>query len=92
MCWINRLLKKCWDIVKNDVMAVFLEFYTHGTFEKIINAIFLALIPKKPRALECKDFRPISLVTRIYKILAKVLANRLKMVLDKVVSDSQNPL
>jgi hypothetical protein len=48
--------QRCWDIVKNDVMAVFREFYTHGTFEKIINATFLALIPKKPGALECKDF------------------------------------
>jgi hypothetical protein len=82
--------RKCWDIVKHDVMAVFREFYTYGTFEKSLNVTFLALIPKKPGAVECKDFRPISLVTGIYKILAKVLANRLKMVLDKVVSDSQN--
>jgi hypothetical protein len=40
--------------------------------------------------MECKDFRPISLVTKIYKIIAKVLANRLKGVLEKVVSKSQN--
>ena len=51
---------------------------------------FLALIPKKLRAVECKDFRPISLITGIYKIISKVLANRLKSVLEKVVSDSQN--
>ena len=36
---------------------------------------FLALIPKKSRAMECKDFRPISLITGIYKIISKVLAN-----------------
>ena len=86
--WLSS--RSVWDILKNDVMAVFQEFYTHGTFESSINATFIALIPKKPGALECKDFRPISLVTGIYKILAKVLANRLKVVLDKVVSDSQN--
>jgi hypothetical protein len=40
--------------------------------------------------LECKDFRPISLVTGIYKIIAKVLANRLRMILEKLVSSSQN--
>ena len=50
---------------------------------------FLALIPKKSRAVECKYFRPISLITGIYKIISKVLANRLKSVLEKV-SDSQN--
>ena len=37
-----------------------------------------------------KDFRPISLVAGLYKIIMKVLANRLKVVLGNVVSDSQN--
>ena len=40
--------------------------------------------------MECKDFCPINLVTGIYKIIGKVLANRLKGVLEKVVSESQN--
>ena len=57
--------QRCWDIVKNDVLAVFQEFYTHGTFERSINATFLALIPKKPGTVEYKDFRPISLVIGI---------------------------
>lgn len=51
---------------------------------------FLVLIPKKPGALECMDFRSISLVIGIYKIIAKVLANRMKVVLEKVVSESWN--
>ena len=37
-----------------------------------------------------QDFRPISLVGSLYKILVKVLANRLKSVIGKVVSNSQN--
>ena len=82
--------QRCWDIVKNDVMAVLHDFHAHGHFEKSMNATFIALIPKRLGALECKDFRPISLVTGIYKIIAKVLANRLRMVLEKVVSTSQN--
>jgi hypothetical protein len=44
----------------------------------------------KPGVMECKDFRPISLVSSIYKIITKVLANKLKMVLEKLVSSSQN--
>ena len=48
------------------------------------------LIPKKANAVEVKDFRPISLVGSVYKILAKVLANRLSMVLAAVISPSQN--
>ena len=44
-------------------------------FEKSLNTAFLALIPKKANAMEIKDFRPISLVGGVYKIILKVLAN-----------------
>jgi hypothetical protein len=59
-------------------------------FEKSLNVSFIALIPKIPGAISLKDFRPISLVGGIYKIIAKVLANRLKTVLEKVISKSQS--
>ena len=71
-------------------MAVFEEFHQHCKFEKSLNATFIALIPKKNGASNIRDFRPISLVGSLYKILAKVLANRLKMVLDQLISESQN--
>ena len=48
------------------------------------------LIPKKERDSDVQDFRPISLVGSLYKIITKVLANRLKRVMGKVVSNSQN--
>ena len=71
-----------WRVVKSDVLAVFEEFYQFSKFEKSLNATFLALIPKKNSASNIRDFRPISLVESVYKILAKVLANRLKEVLN----------
>ena len=80
----------CWEVVKRDVLAVFEEFYQHSKFEKSLNATFIALIPKKNGASNIRDFRPISLVGSVYKILAKVLANRLKDVLDQLISESQN--
>ena len=48
------------------------------------------MIPKKNDASNIRDFRPISLVGSLYKILAKVLANRLKVVLDQLIPESQN--
>ena len=80
----------CWSVVERDVLAVFEEFYQHYKFEKSLNATFIALIPKKNDASNTRDFRPISLVGSLYKILAKVLANRLKVVLDQLISESQN--
>ena len=80
----------CWRVVERDVLAVFEEFYHHCKFEKSLNATFIALIPKKNYASNIRDFRPISLVGSLYKILAKVLANRLKVVLDQLIFESQN--
>ena len=64
-----------------DVMAVFVHFHRYSVFEWSLNASFLTLIPKKNNVVDVKDFRPISLVGSVYKLLSKVLANRLKVVL-----------
>jgi hypothetical protein len=80
----------CWDILRPDVMAFLNYFHDFCSFEKSLNPTFVSLIPKKKEALEVKDFRPISLVGGSYKILAKLLANRLKVVLPKLISTSQN--
>ena len=48
------------------------------------------MIPKKKGVDDLKDFRPISLVGCLYKLLTKVLANRLKKVMGKVISKFQN--
>ena len=82
----------CWGIVKPDLMAVFHHFFAKGQFEKSLNATFITLIPKKHAASEIRDFRPISLVGGVYKIIAKVLANRLRTVMGDIISTSQNAL
>ena len=73
----------CWRVVEKDVLAVFEEFFQYCKFEKSLNATFIALIPKKNDASNIGGFRPISLVGSVYNILAKVLANHLRMVLDQ---------
>ena len=71
-------------------MVVFEEFHEFCAFEKSLNATFRALIPKKRNASHIRDFRPISLIGCMYKLLAKVLTNRLKTVLENIISESQN--
>ena len=82
--------QSCWDFVKEEIMDLFKEFFDERSFAKSLNSTFLVLIPKKGGAEDLGDFRPISLLGGLYKLLAKVLANRLKEVLDKVVSADQN--
>ena len=79
-----------WDFVKTEVLGFFKEFHEQGQFVRSINATFLVLIPKKQNVVDLKDLRPISLVGGLYMILAKVLANRIKRVLSKVISPEQS--
>ncbi|GKB10976.1 RNA-directed DNA polymerase, eukaryota, reverse transcriptase zinc-binding domain protein [Tanacetum coccineum] len=53
------------------------------------NSSFIALVPKKCDPIHINDFRPISLIGCQYKVIAKVLANRLLKVVHSVVSDVQ---
>ena len=80
----------CWDFVNEEILELFKEFYDQSSFAKSLNTTFLVLIPKKGGAEDLEDFRPISLLGRLFKLLANVLANRLKKVLGNVVYVDQN--
>ena len=69
-------------------MGFFRKFHERCRFVKSLNATFLVLFPKKGGIEDLKDFRPISLVGSLYKLLAKVLANRIKKVMGKVILES----
>jgi len=62
----------------------------NGKLSKGVNSTFIALIQKVNSPKRLNDFRPISLVGCMYKVLAKVLTNRLHEVVGRVVSDSQS--
>ena len=76
--------------MKWEIMGFFADFHNKGVSEKSLNATFTSLIPKVPGADDIKFFRPISFVGSVYKILAKVLASRLRKVVEKVVGPFQH--
>lgn len=80
----------CWEVIKEDIMEVFQFFHANSCFEKSLNASFLVSIPKKNGASDMEDFRPISLIGRVYELIAKVLSLRLRRVMGKVISESQH--
>ncbi|GKV46285.1 hypothetical protein SLEP1_g53277 [Rubroshorea leprosula] len=83
-------IKYAWECMKEDFVRFFEEFHQNGRLVKGLNSSFLTLIPKKMNPMELKDFRPISLVGCVYKLLAKVLANRLRVVMSESISDTQS--
>ncbi|GAU48545.1 hypothetical protein TSUD_99510 [Trifolium subterraneum] len=54
------------------------------------SSYFITLIPKIQSPLSIGDFRPISIVGSLYKLVAKVLASRLAKVMDKLISPNQS--
>ncbi|KAL9449935.1 hypothetical protein AB3S75_011797 [Citrus x aurantiifolia] len=79
----------CWDVIKQDLLAVFREFYKSGVVNSSTNSTFICLIPKKNEPSKLSEFRLISLVTSLCKIISKVLSLRLKEVLEESISYSQ---
>lgn len=88
-CVNLKFLQEYWRVVKQD----FLEFFNHipknSSFVKSINFTFLVLVPKKKNTKQISDFRPISLIGSAYKILSKVLANRLSKVISSIIGENQ---
>lgn len=82
--------QKCWKIFKSDIMQFFKDFHRHAKLVKGISSSFITLIPKKDYPVTLLDYRPISLIGSMYKILTKVLANKMKKVLPRVVSSVQS--
>ncbi|RVW44240.1 Transposon TX1 uncharacterized 149 kDa protein [Vitis vinifera] len=72
------VFQDCWDVIKEDLVRVFDEFHRSGIINQSTNASFIVLLPKKSMAKKLSDYRPISLITSLYKIIAKVLAGRLR--------------
>jgi hypothetical protein len=67
-----------------------LDFLNNGIFDKSINDTYITLIPKVKKPTKITEYRPISLCNVLYKLIAKVLANRLKKVLPFVISANQS--
>nr|GEV09801.1 RNA-directed DNA polymerase, eukaryota [Tanacetum cinerariifolium] len=81
--------RRFWYLIDNDVYAAVKHFFIHKE-PKGCNSSFIALILKIPDANLVKDFRPISLIGSLYKIIAKILSNRLAGVLGDIVNEVQS--
>ncbi|GLT27312.1 hypothetical protein SLA2020_023190 [Shorea laevis] len=81
--------KTAWPIVKRDVTKAVLNFFESGKLLGQINATNITLVPKTNCPTSVGDYRPISCCNVIYKVISKLLTQRLNEVLDKLVSHNQ---
>ena len=77
-------------VVGNSIVLAVLDFLNNGNMLPDINHTNILLIPKVKNSERMSEFRPISLCNVIYKIISKVLANRLKQVLPQIISPTQS--
>ncbi|GKF44315.1 hypothetical protein Tco_0130867, partial [Tanacetum coccineum] len=81
--------KEIWEAVNNCVSAV-MWFWDTKEISRGCNSSFVSLIPKSTNPIGLDEYRPISLIGCYYKVIAKLLAERLKKVIGKLMGDVQN--
>lgn len=83
-------IKEFWYLIKNEVRIMFDQFHANEVLPKGMFSYFVTLIPKVSSPMELKEYRPISLLGSLYKLLAKVLARRLAAVMNSIISPTQS--
>nr|GEW15622.1 RNA-directed DNA polymerase, eukaryota, reverse transcriptase zinc-binding domain protein [Tanacetum cinerariifolium] len=78
-----------WSLIEDDVVDAVNHFFNNGYRPKGCHFSFVALISKTQDTKIVQDFRPISLIGSLYKIIAKLLANRLVTVMGDLVNEVQ---
>lgn len=82
--------QKHWDTIHTEVQNAVMDILQGGAIPKGFHDTTLVLIPKVRNADHLTKFRPISLCNVVYKIVAKVLVNRLKQILPNIISLEQS--
>ena len=77
--------KACWEIVKQDIPHVVEDSRKSKTVLRVLNASFITLIPNKEKDMTLDKFIPIDFCNLVYKIISKVIANRIKPLLPTLV-------
>jgi hypothetical protein len=85
----NEFIKNCWSIIGEDVKDLIKDFYNGSVTLESINSSFITLIPKLDSPSTPNDFRHISLLNSVLKIITKLLAKRLQKIILKLVCKNQ---
>ena len=81
--------KAYWDLVGEDLWRLVADAFLWGRIDPRIVEVLIVLIPKMDQPSRLKEFRPISLCNVVYKVITKVLVNRLRPFLDELIGPLQ---
>jgi hypothetical protein len=84
-----RFYQNNWDIIKSDLTKLIRKSQNCSKIGGGTNSSFLALIPKEKGEVNFGRFRPISLCNTSYKILTKIIANKIKKILPAIIPENQ---
>eukprot|EP00253_Pinus_taeda_P023209 PITA_23209 len=79
--WTIEFYIAFYELISNDLLRVIEECRETGTMYNAINSTFIALIPKSDSPSSFDDYRPIPLCNVLYKIISKIIANRIRPIL-----------
>ncbi|XP_071685378.1 uncharacterized protein [Lolium perenne] len=85
----NEFVKCCWSIIAPDIKKLISDFHAGSISLESINSSYITLVPKTENPLTPGDFRPISLLNCVLKIITKLLANRLQDIILSLVHKNQ---
>lgn len=81
--------KAYWKIVKQDILEVVEDSRRYKMVLKALNAFVISLIPKQEKAMTLDGFRPLALCNVVYKIISKVISNKLKPILPALILEEK---
>jgi len=85
-----QFFQRNWGLMKADIITAVQNFFETGVLPDGVNDTCIVLIPKIQFPEQLKDFRPISLCNVIYKVVSKCLVNRLRPILEDIISPNQS--
>ncbi|GKV14959.1 hypothetical protein SLEP1_g25757 [Rubroshorea leprosula] len=84
-----RFMKSMWEDIKSEVIGFVKEFQEQSKLKRGSNASFIVMIPKTKNPQRIEEYKPISLIGVMYKVVAKLLASRLCKVMHKIIGEQQ---
>lgn len=85
-----EFFKQSWSVLAHDFTVSVQSVFRYGFMPKGVNSTVLALVPKKLDSMEMRDFRPIACCNVLYKVVSKIIANRLKVILPRIITANQS--